>query len=376
MMRKPGWRLAALLPLLFLAGCLTPPTPIPLPAGLSLEPVAAGLLPRSPTAVSADGTRLAVVRATGLYLRPLVGAAEERLSPDAAVALAFSRDGDQLAAAFALADGSGALVRFATSDGTRRGELALPGRCEAILTQGRDWLIFVTTLKPFRFGANLHSRMLRWNGVDPPVEEELNDATLDPATLAAGPALLTTLRPRLSPFNDEILFWRLHDPPAFAPNLRLIRRHLASANELALVTLPGLNATAAYLDGGAQIVYGDGVERMHLLDPVTNQETGTLRGPGRDLATPPAGDLLWADQVLWRRNGERLLSFSRPTEPVAFLPAGRAIVRSGDRLWLLSGLPVSPAPPVADEKLLRLRRWLAEGLITAQEYQEQVQGER
>lgn len=369
-------RLRATGALLFLAllmtGCLAAPVKGPLPAGITIEPVDAPLSPASLVAVSPDGALLALSRPDGLYLRPLDGGAERRFGSEAAVALAFSRDGAQLAAA----DATGRLVRYAVADGAILGELLLSGRCEAILARDREWLIFVSSLDTFRFGANLNSRLLRWNGVDPPVEQRLNDATIDRKTLAAGMPLLATLRPQLSPFGDELLFWRLHDPPAFDPNIRLVLRHLESGSERIIVTLPGTGGAAAYLDGGTTVAHGDGVDRVIIIAPWTEEKRRYYPGRGRRIAAPASGELLWLDQTLIGRDGGTILTLAGEAAPVVFLPGGRLLLRSKERLWLLRGLPVAPEPAVADEKVLHLRQWRAEGLITPQEYEEQVRSER
>lgn len=356
------------------SGCLAPlPVEAPLPPGLIMTPVAEKLLPLSPVAVSSDGELLALVHPEGLFLRLLDGSVEQNLSDDLPLALAFNPNGTELAAAFIAADGS-RLRRYATSSGELLAEIAFPGRCEALLSREGEWLAFVTTRESFRFGGNMRSRLLRWDGVQAPVESSLNDATLDRSTLADKNALLTTLRPQLSPHDDEILFLRLHDPPAFDPYIEVVLRHLETGSDRLIAKLPQLRGAATYLDGGELIAYGDGVNLVRIVDPWREKESQRLARPGYRLAAPSSGELLWVDATLLRRDGQVLLKLAPQTQPVSFLAGGRLLLRDRERLWLLSGLPAAPAePPVHDiEQLRLLRKWRAAGLIDASEYAERA----
>ena len=356
------------------AGCLAPlPVESPLPPGLTMTPVAEKLLPQNPVAVSRDGSQLALVRREGLFLRPLDGNDEQKLSTELPVALAFNPNGTELAAAFVAAAGS-RLLRFSTSSGETLGEITFSGRCEALLSREGEWLAFATTLEYFRFGGNMRSRLLRWDGVQAPIESSLNDTTLDRSTLADKNALLTTLRPQLSPHGDEILFLRLHDPPAFDPYIEIVLRHLETGSDRLIVKLPQRRGAATYLDGGELVAYGDGINLVKIVDPWREKESPRLARPGHRLAAPPAGEILWVDATLLRRDGQVLLNFAPQTRPVSFLSGGRLLLRDKERLWLLSGLPPAAAePPVHDlEQLQLLRKWRAEGLIDVREYAERV----
>ena len=356
------------------AGCLaTPPIETPLPHGLTMAPVAAQLLPQSPVAVGRDGTLLALVRRGGLFLHPLGTDVEKNLSADHPVALVFNPNGTELAAAFVAADGT-RLRRFSTSTGEVLREITFPGRCEALLSREGEWLVFVTTLESFRFGGNLRSRLLRWDGVEAPDEFPLNDTTLNRSTLADKNTLLSTLRPQLSPHGDEILFLRLHDPPAFDPYLAVVLRHLETGSDRLIVKLPQLTGAATYLDGGELVAYGDGINLVRIVDPWREKESQRLARPGQQLAAPPSGEMLWVDKSLLRRDGQVLMNFAPQTQPVSFLSGGRLLLRDKERLWLLSGLPAAAAePPMHDtEQLHLLRKWRAEGLIDVREYIERV----
>lgn len=337
-----------------------------------MAPVAAGLLPQSPVAVSSDGSLLALVRRDGLFLLPLEGGVEKQLSAEIPSALAFNPDGTELAAAFAAADG-GRLRRYAPGSGEVLAEIAFPGRCEALLSREGEWLAFLTTLQSFRFGGNLRSRLLRWDGVNPPGESLLNDMTLDRSTLAERGSLLSTLRPQLSPYGDEILFLRLHDPPAFDPYLAVVLHHIETGSDRLVVKLPQLRGAATYLGGGELIAYGDGIDLVKIVDPWKENEKERLLRPGQQLAASPSGEILWVDDILLRRDGQVLVSFAKEAEPVSFLGGGRLLLRDKERLWLLSGLAVSSPEPLVEMAQRRLlRKWRAEGLIDGRDYVERI----
>ena len=364
---------SVLLLVFLFAGCTTTATiNSPLPPGLSIVTVAEKLLPQSPISVSPDGSVLALVRRDGLFLRSLVSGVEKKLSVEHPVSLSFDPTGTELAAAFLAADGS-RLLRFATSNGEVLGEISFSGRCEALLSRQGEWLAFVTVIESFRFGGNLRSRLLRWDGVQAPVEELLNDVTLDLSTLANKEALLATLRPQLSPQGDELLFLRLHDPPAFDPYIAVVLRHLETRSERLVTKLPTLSGSAIYLTGGELIVYGDGV-MVRIVEPWSDKEQQRLSRPGQQLAASSSGAILWVDNALLRRDGQIVTSFAPSAQPVTFLTDGRLLLRDNKRLLLLSGLPAESSEPPAplSDRLLLLRKWRAEGLIDVREYTEQV----
>lgn len=373
-LRRCAVSVLSLLLSLALVGCLaTPPFETPLPPGLTGAPLATQLLAQSPVAVSLDGSLLALVRRDGLFLRPLESSSiETKLSAEHPIALAFNPQGTELTAAFSFADGSH-LRRFDTINGELLSEISFPGHCEALLSRSGEWLAFVTTLESFRFGGNLDSRLLRWDGVQAPSESLLNDTTLDLSTLGAAGRLMATLRPQLSPHGDEILFLRLHDPPALEPYIEVVLRHLEAGSDRLVAKLSQLNGAATYLDGGELVAYGDG-KLVKIVDPWSGKEHQRLAQPGYRLAASSSGEMLWVDETLLHRDGQVLLKLAPQTQPVSFLAGGRLLLRVRERLWLLCGLPVAPAePPAPDTEQLRLlRKWRAAGLIDAREYAERI----
>lgn len=359
--------------LALLCGCTTTPLRGPLPQELTLTTVATGLVADAPLAASGDGIQLALVRKSGLVLRPLAGGAERLLTAQPPRALAFSPDGTRIGALFAAGEGS-ELRLYDVATGQVLAQTAANGACDQLLAAGDEWLAVCTVVQRFRFGGNLRSRLLRWDGGAAPREELLNDVTLDPVTAQLPAALGSGIAHAvLSPWGDELLFLRLIDPPAFAPYRRVVLRHLASGAEQTVATSVALDAAAAYQAGGEAVIFGDGVRETRRFDPWSKTELGSEPLPGKVVAASPGGRSLWLDGVL-RQDGKELLHFTDGTQPAGFLPGGRLLLRSPTRLFLVSGL-ADDAPAQLDgeprRRLLQLRRWRAEGLIDQADYLQQ-----
>lgn len=364
-----------LLLVLICAGCLAPPVKTPMPPGVAIALVTTGVQPLSPVAVTPDESLIALVRRDGLYLYPLADSGEKRLSADRPIALAFSPQGTELVAAFLAADGERSLIRrYDARSAALLAEISFPGRCDALLNRDGEWLIFVTTMEVFRFGGNLSSRLLRWDGMHVPAESLLKNMTLFHTHLAEKGDLSATLRPQLSPHGDEILFLRLQDPPAFDPYLSVVLRHLETGSERLVAKLPRLRGAATYLDGGELVAYGDGINLVKIVEPWSETEHQRLSRPGQELAAPAVGEILWVDETLLGRDGQVLMNFAGQVQPVSFLADGRMLLRDKERLWLLSGLSrVTSGSLLPDsEQLRQLRKWRAEGLIDVREYAERV----
>lgn len=361
-----------LLLVLWLHGCARLPVSGSLPPGMAAGEslrVAAG----SPFAWRPDGEAVAVA-GDGLRLwRPATGELKS-LSPETSTALAWSPDGTRLAVAHAKGDDTHLTV--IDGSGRRLREAALEGRVESLFWSADHGLQAVaTTLKPYTFGAGFTLALYRWQEPAAPVRTVLHETTLKPLTLRRwGGILHRTPGPALSPWGDELLFARLHDPPAFSPYLKIILRHLETGAEREVAQVPITAGGAVFAAGGDAVICGDGgVTRI--LDPWSGRGGETLPTPGQNLVVSPGGGHLFADGRLYR-DGAALAVF--PAETVArFSPqGGKLLLRHEQRLFLLSGLAESvPAPlPEADRRqLLLLRKWRASGLVSPQDYLEQKQ---
>ena len=363
----PGHLLAhCLAALLFLlAGCTANPGFSP-PAGTTLRPLGktdAG----TPIAWSADGSRLALIRG-GLIVLSLKDGKRLRLSGEKPSALAWSPDGTRLAAGFAKGDET----RIKLYDNGRPGEeTLLKGEVEGLFWPRQGKVLAVAhRLRRYSFGANFAGVLFRWDGRTRPAEERLFDVTLRPRTLALlGDSVGEVMKPELSPYGDELLYGRLHDPPVFAPYLQVVLHHLSTGAEHEVKTICLASGGTRYLSQADQLVLADGASETLRLDPW--EGTSHIVGPwaGRTLAAAPGGGCLLIDGHLLQR-GKEVATLPPATEGWFSATGDRLLLRRDESLFLLAGLgpAASPSRPQKPSKLLLWRSWRAEGLITQAEY--------
>lgn len=363
---------ALLLLLLWLHGCSRLPVFENLPSGIvageSLR-VTAG----SPFAWHPDGETVTAAQAGLRLWSPATGELKS-LSPETSTALVWSPDGTRLAVA--RAQGDDTQLTVFDGSGSRVREVALEGHVESLFWSPEQGLLAVaTTLKPFTFGANFTLMLYRWQESAAPARTVLHEATLKPLTLHRwGGILHRTPGPALSSLGDELLFARLHDPPAFSPYLKIILRHLETGAEREVASVPITAGGAVFAGKEDTVIYGDGrVSRA--LDPWSGRGGETLPTPGQNLAVSPGGSYLFSDGRLFR--DAALLAVFPGDAVVRFSPQGdRLLLRHGQRLFLLSGLHENmPAdlPEAYRRQLLLLRKWRSSGLISPQDYLEQKQ---
>lgn len=362
-------RCASLAVTLLLTACSTLPTVGPLPPGIALTALTAGA-PGAPFAWSPDSRRIAYVR-DGLRLRDLADGRERLLTPEVPTALAWAANDAHLALAVAAA-GDTVLKLVPLTGAGVTAETRVPGTVVALYARADGVVAVSGELRQFSFGANLLTRIVRWDGRLAPQVAVLHDVTLKPATVRERGHLLPALQSDLSPWGDALLYTRLHDPPEFPPYLKLVWRHLDSGAERLLGTLPLASAGPRFVGRDERIVVGDG-EQTVLSRALWEERTfDVLPVPGRLLAVSAGGRQVFADGQLWQ-DGALLTTLQR-VDGAAFSPAGdRLLLRVAATLYLVSGLAPDPLPPLPDatspERVLLLRRWLAQGLITPADYQ-------
>jgi len=363
------FRAALLVLLAWLAGCARLPVAEPLPPGLSVTKSLA-LPAASAFAWSPDGARVAVARNGLLIWTPASGNLEP-LWPQPPTALAWSPDGSRLAAAL----DSGDVTRLVVlADGGVEHETAIPGTVRSLFwPDGAEILCLATALKTYSFGGNFVLTLHRWQPGGESAAVALHDVSLKPLTLRNwGGILHRTPHPELSPFSDELLYARLHDPPAFSPYLKIVLRHLESGAEREVAVVPVTAGRALWSADGESVVCGDGVS-VRSLDPWTGREGESLPLPGYALAASPGGRYLFADGRLYC-DGALLATFPAGAA-ASFSPRGGKLLLHYDKhLFLLSGLEEeapSALPDATRGKLLLLRKWRSMGLLSPQEYLEQ-----
>lgn len=358
-----------LLLFLWLAGCARLPVTGNLPDGATLETLAR-IDPGAPFAADPEGGRVALVRDGLRILDPASG--EQLLSAESPAALAWADDGKRLAAAFA--HGGGTLLKIFAGGRVER-EAEISGRVDRL-----DWhpetglFAAATTLEVYSFGANYKAVLYRWQGEGAPLATPLHDVTLKPLTLHNwGEHLYRTVRLEISPFGDEILYTRLHDPPAFSPYLKIVQQHLETGaeREVAHVALTSGGAVHA---ADETVLYGDGMRRSRRVDPWTASELQSWPTAGRTLAISRGGRYLLLDGRLYR-DGAEIAAFPAGSEG-RFSSGGRLFLRVDRRLYRLSGLEEDPTPalaPAVRDRLRKLRKWRSDGLISHDEYLRQKQ---
>lgn len=339
-------RFPALLLLLLTAlatACAAPPPP-----GLNAEPLQllTDLDPEGVFALSPDGEQLAFGR-NGLRLLERASGQLRQLAAGSPLALAWRRDGAELAAGFVDEQGESRLAVF-DRRGALLSEQPLPGRLLSLSWSARhDLLAFGYQLKVYSFGANLTQWLVR-SDAQTTTTIVLGDVTLRPATakrLAKDlPALLAAA---FSPDGDELVFLRLHDPPEFSPYLRLLYRNWQAPGERKLLDLALQPVAIDWEPTGEAIVWWYGAQQPQRFE---------LWPPPASTPQPAVVSLIPARA-------------SDPASRLQFLDDGRYLLATAGRLYLGEGLPVRQRPAY-DEALWQLRKWRFEELISAEEFRE------
>ena len=350
-------------------GCVALPLNGGLPQGVALSPVSR-VERDTPLAWDPSGENVAMVL-NGLQTMAIATGSASLVSTDAPVALAWDSEGKRLAAALPLKEGTA--LRIFSREGTILAETHVEGHVTTLAwNTSAELLAFAMELRSYKFGSLLKLFLIRWNGLDSPAVTVLsNDTMLKPQTnMELGERLPRILTMVLSPLHDEILYFRMHDPPAFAPYLTLILRNLESGVERRVANVSALSGGAAFSPDGERLLYGNGTDTTRWSDPRGGGEMPSIPSPGKNLALSPEGSYLLLDGLLYR-SGALIASFTPGSEGFFAPKGGRLLIRNGERLYLLTGLqesPPSPVVPAVRERLLTLHRWQIEGLISTEEY--------
>ncbi|MBI1920515.1 MAG: hypothetical protein HYS23_05455 [Geobacter sp.] len=314
--------------------------------------------------------RLLAFGRNGLRLLDRTTGSETLLSDAAPTALAWNPTGSRLAAAFGHG-GSSRMILYGP-DGTEASKTDVPGSvCAISWITGDDLLFAALETKPFSFGTDRREMLYRWNGSGTPIATLLGTTNVKPLTRSLFPWIVSSgLQLAVSPLGDEILYARFFDPPAFQPYFRIILRNLATGQEREIASISLDGGRAIFVDAET-VLYGNGVEATYLVDPWESREIASFPLPGRTLAVSVRRIAL--DDRLFENNVE-----------IAVFPGGSilgfaadgsgALILHKDTVYLLDGLAEQPrAPqlkPDSRQKLLQLRQWRSEGLITPGEYRE------
>lgn len=287
-------------------------------------------------------------------------------------ALAWNPAGTRLAAA--VPQGSVSRLVLYEAEGKEAARTEVAGSVCAISWLSADELLFAAIeTKPYTFGTDRREVLYRWDGSGTPVATLLGTTTVKPLTRSRWPWIVRSgLQLAVSPIGDEVLFTRFFDPPAFQPYFRIILRHpvTGAEREIASISLDGGKAIFADADS---VLYGDGVEVTRLVDPWESREIASYPLPGRTLTV--SGHRMAIDGRLYESN-EEIAAFPA-SSAIGFTQEGTGLlILRDDTVYLLDGLPGQPKTPQlpaeARQKLLQLRQWRSEGLITPGEYREMM----
>jgi hypothetical protein len=349
--------------LLFL-GCASAPLKTSLPPAFSVQEVAS-VGEEGPFALSPDG-RTAVYVRDGTKLKRLPDGEEIEISPETATAAAWSPDGGVVAFAFPYENGS--LLALYGPDGKEKRNARIPLPTTSLGWAQGELLALSTEIRQFRFGGNVKVVLYRWQGKEPQ-SAVLYDNTLRPAVMKKVDTIRKIVRLVVSPWEDEILYPQIHDPPAFQPNMRLALHNLVTGAERVFETAVPLTAAAVYSPDGETVIAGSGEAETSIFDPWKNRDSRFVPSAGSRITRSPGGTFILIDGTLYR-NGEVLAAF--PPDAVGLFAESALLVRSAGRLYLVNGFPAetSTVPPKGEkrDRLLTLREWRSKSLLSTEEY--------
>lgn len=286
---------------------------------------------------------------------------------------AWSPDGLKLAVSYH--QGSQSLLRMLDSSGKLLAESKVEGQITNVAWRSEDEILAAAVaVTSYSFGANFSGILYRWDGKGVPASKALVDTTLK-VTTAAMPRqlLLNTFSFALSPFGDELAYMKLIDPPQYPSRLKLMLFNLQTGAEREVPADIALTSGgAAFSANGEHLYYGDGFDTTIRLDPWSGAKVITFPSPGNKIALSPANLHALLDGTLFRKE-KSVASFPASAEGV-FSPDGtRLLLNYDNHLYLISGLnepPGATMAPAVKERLLLLRKWRSEGLISVSEFEE------
>lgn len=338
---------------IFLSGCVSGPPPhaineTPLARIANID--AAGLF-----AADQGGYKVAVAR-DGLYLLDPESGFRQKLSSDSPVALAWSPDVTSLAVAFPIADYETRLVIY-TSQGVLLYETLLPVALSQMVWSVRgDLLVTGFALKVYSFGGNLRQGLYRVTREEV-LETVLSDTTLKPSTVKSLVSIMQKVQPVVfSLQGDELVFAKLHDPPAFQPYLQLRQMNWESGEERSLRKIP-LQPLRLY--------WNDVEKSVDVTAQASNFSLSLWPSAERSAEQRRPALFRFSRGLLYEN--EKLLADWSAEARLQILADGRYLLAQNGHLYLGDGLQAVPRAAY-NEKLWTLRRWRFQGLITSDEY--------
>jgi hypothetical protein len=352
-----------------LAGCAQKIPVANLPDGLAIQYVGR-VSSDSPIVWHPDGYRYAVA-AGGLKVWQLDGA-QGTVDSNTPSAIAWSPTGFFLSATYAGQEKSE--VKIFDSDGAVLADLDVAGSVRDLAWASDDELLMASvTVTSYNFGANYNVSLYRWRQNEEMTSEVLADTSpLKQDLEAIGKAIYDSVHLRISPYRDEILFTRLVMPPNVDMHYQLILRHLDSGREKIVTKSSYRSSGGRYLQQEDRLFYSDG-QYQSILGSIWGTEAYETFQPGMSVEVSPGGRYKLIDRDLLC-DRELLVSLT-DVDQAAFSPDGaRLLFSSGRSLFLISGLEDAPIKRrKASPRLLELRRWRSEGLLSPLDFNKYVE---
>jgi WD40 repeat protein len=324
----------------------------------------------SPFAWHPDGGKIAFVRGAALRIENVATGESTRIDATPS-AIAWSPDGELLATA--RDNGNESVIRILDMRGRIIDETAVAGHVAKVAWRFDGEILAASlTLERFRFGSSLRSQLYRWHRGTAPAAATLSEVTIMPSrAMVSEKGYFDSFSFDLSPLGDEITFTRLVEPPNFPSYQKIIVQNIESGAEKEAPVVKLVSSGTVFSSDGEHILYGDGAGAIRRFAPWAGDDLELVPTPGRTIALSPAERYLFADGRLYLDRRE-VATFPATCE-AAFAPVGsRLLLRCGGTLFLLSGFGEQSGPkvtPAERERLLTLRKWRSEGLISNQEYQ-------
>jgi hypothetical protein len=351
------------------AGCASSPLIGPQTPGITLTKI--GDMTRGGAfSLSPDGTR-AAFDSEGLNVLTLGRGSPTKVRDEAPLTLAWSPDGQRLAAVFGEATAS-AIVVFDEQGTQEAATISLETAVTEIAWRSDDELIAMSLeLETLTFGANARGRVIRWIVGQQPTQEEAFDNTLTPRTSAMSHELLCSLLGfALSPLGDELVYTRLHDPPNAVLSLKIVLRHLETGAERVLQEVALTSAGARLSADGEHGVFADGRGTVALRNLWTDAPKQTWSLPGQRLGLATSRDVAVIDGHVFV-DGAELLQLEAASRASLSHDATTVLVANSGELFVLRGIeaqPVEVVPADSRDRLIALRKLRSEELITLDEY--------
>ncbi len=348
-----------------LSGCAKKMPIMDLPEQYSLQHLGS-VSTDSPIAWHPDSEHYAV-SASGLAIGQ-VGESVSSVDRHSPKAISWSPTGAFIASSTGSTENSS--IRIFSSDGTVLADVAVEGSVHDLgWTSDNELLIAAVTVKTFSFGGNYSVRLYRWRQNEELSHEVIADTSPLKSNLQAmGDSIYDSVHLQISPFHDEIIYTRLLTPPNVDMHYQLVVRHLDSGSEKIVAKLPYGSQGGRYLLQGDNVFFSDG-RYQSIKRSIWGTEAYETYKPGLSVEISPGGRYKLIDRNLLQ-DRDVLFRFAR-VDKAAFSPDGsKLLFISGRDLYLLSALEDSPVLRVTvSQRLLELRRWRSEGLITPQEYE-------